>query len=112
MATAYGRKKDSINATVSPFLKKRVQELVESGEFSSMSDVVAHALNKFLEEKDSSQQIRSHDAGFKIRESEQFEREIWRQKGIIYQKMDKLEEAISCYNKALGIESEESSKEA
>ena len=38
------RKKDSINATVSPSLKKKVVELVESGEYSSMSDVVTQAL--------------------------------------------------------------------
>lgn len=38
------RKEDSINATVSPSLKKKVVELVESGEYSSMSDVVTQGI--------------------------------------------------------------------
>jgi Arc/MetJ-type ribon-helix-helix transcriptional regulator len=42
------RKKETICATVSPYTKKKVDELVESGEFSSMSDLVSVAITEFL----------------------------------------------------------------
>ena len=42
------RKKNTICATVSPYLKKKVDELVGRGEFSSMSDLVSQSLAEFI----------------------------------------------------------------
>ncbi|AKB33382.1 hypothetical protein MSSIH_2692 [Methanosarcina siciliae HI350] len=42
------RKKNTICATVSPYLKRKVDELVERGEFSSMSDLVSQSLAEFI----------------------------------------------------------------
>lgn len=47
MAIQY--KKESIHATVSPYLKRHAETLVESGDFSSMSDLVSIALSQFIE---------------------------------------------------------------
>ena len=41
-------KKEKISATISPYIKKQVDELVESGNFSSVSDLVNTALAEFL----------------------------------------------------------------
>ncbi|WP_135390428.1 hypothetical protein [Methanolobus halotolerans] len=46
MAIQY--KKESIHATVSPYIKKQAEELVESKDFSSMSDLVSIALAEFI----------------------------------------------------------------
>lgn len=100
VGSSTGRKKDSINATVSPSIKRKVIALVESGEYSSMSDVVVQALNMLFSDNRSNQNapVPSETT------SDQFEREIWKQKGVVYQKMGKLKEAIECYDKALGID--------
>lgn len=42
------RNKESIHATVSPYLKKQADELVATEEFSSMSDLVSIALAEFI----------------------------------------------------------------
>ena len=42
------RNKETICATVSPYLKKQVDILVEAKEFSSRSDLVNIALTEFL----------------------------------------------------------------
>jgi Arc/MetJ-type ribon-helix-helix transcriptional regulator len=42
------RNKDTICATVSPYTKKQVEALVDSGEFGSMSDLVGVAITEFL----------------------------------------------------------------
>ncbi|ADI73568.1 hypothetical protein Metev_0662 [Methanohalobium evestigatum Z-7303] len=42
------RKKNTICATVSPYVKKRVDDLVNSNDFSSMSDLVSQALSEFI----------------------------------------------------------------
>lgn len=42
------RKKFTICATVSPYLKKRVDELVADNKFSSMSDCVTQSLAEFI----------------------------------------------------------------
>ena len=42
------RKKNTICATVSPYIKKQVDELVASGDFSSMSDLVSIAISEFI----------------------------------------------------------------
>ncbi|MGB9929520.1 MAG: sensor histidine kinase [Methanosarcina sp.] len=42
------KKKEQINATVSPWIKKRCLELAGTSEFSSVSDVVSLALSEFL----------------------------------------------------------------
>lgn len=47
MATAK-RNKETICATVSPYLKKQVEELVASEDFSSMSDLVSIAISEFV----------------------------------------------------------------
>ncbi|WP_292461740.1 hypothetical protein [Methanolobus sp.] len=46
MAIQY--KKESIHATVSPYIKKQAEELVDTGDFSSMSDLVSVALAEFI----------------------------------------------------------------
>jgi Arc/MetJ-type ribon-helix-helix transcriptional regulator len=45
---AIKQKKDSIHATVSPYIKKQAEALVETEEFSSMSDLVSIALAEFI----------------------------------------------------------------
>ncbi|KKH23108.1 hypothetical protein [Methanosarcina mazei] len=42
------KKKEQINATVSPWIKKRCFEIAETPEFSSVSDVVSQALSEFF----------------------------------------------------------------
>jgi|GEM_PF-1928911 len=42
------KKKEQINATVSPWIKKRCLELADTPEFSSVSDVVSQSLSEFL----------------------------------------------------------------
>ena len=42
------RNKYTISATVSPYLKEQVEELVASGKFSSISDVVSIAISEFV----------------------------------------------------------------
>lgn len=105
MATS--RKKDSINATVSPSLRKRVEEVVDNKEFSSLSDVVSQALTQFFEKRDAGKSIKniaSKRVVHEHRETDQFEREIWKHKGLTLQKMGRLEEAIECFDMALGVE--------
>lgn len=53
MTTKIQYKKEKINATVSPYLKKRIDELVEKNEFSSISDFVSIASAYFLSDYDS-----------------------------------------------------------
>lgn len=42
------QKKESIHATVSPYIKRQAEELVAKEEFSSMSDLVSIALAEFI----------------------------------------------------------------
>ena len=42
------KKKEQINATVSPWIKKQCLELAKTPEFSSISDVVSLALSEFF----------------------------------------------------------------
>lgn len=42
------RNKDTICATVSPYTRRQVEDLVENGDFGSMSDLVGVALTEFL----------------------------------------------------------------
>jgi Arc/MetJ-type ribon-helix-helix transcriptional regulator len=42
------KKKEQINATVSPWIKKRCLEIAGTPEFSSVSDVVSQALSEFF----------------------------------------------------------------
>lgn len=41
-------RKATINATVSPYIKKKADELVANKEFSSISDLVNTALTEFI----------------------------------------------------------------
>ncbi len=43
------RKKGTIHATISPYVLKRAEKLVEDKEFSSLSDLVNSALIEFLD---------------------------------------------------------------
>jgi len=45
---AVKRNKYTISATVSPYLKEQVEELVATGKFSSISDVVSIAISEFV----------------------------------------------------------------
>jgi Arc/MetJ-type ribon-helix-helix transcriptional regulator len=42
------KKKENITVTVSPYLKKQLDEMVESGDFSSMSDLAMMAFSEFV----------------------------------------------------------------
>lgn len=42
------RNKDTICATVSPYTRRQVEELVKNKEFGSMSDLVGVAITEFL----------------------------------------------------------------
>ena len=44
------RKSVQLNISVSPYLKKRLEELVERGLFSNVSDAVRYAIMKLLAE--------------------------------------------------------------
>ena len=50
--TSLKRNKETISATVSPYLKARVEEIVETGEFSSTSDFVSIAIMDFIKKLD------------------------------------------------------------
>jgi Arc/MetJ-type ribon-helix-helix transcriptional regulator len=55
------RNKDSIHATVSPYLKKQAEALVETEEFSSMSDLVSIALAEFIGKYTRDQKEKEHE---------------------------------------------------
>jgi hypothetical protein len=42
------RNKEQINATVTPYLKKKCMEIAEGPDFTSISDVVSQALSEFI----------------------------------------------------------------
>lgn len=46
------KKKEQINATVSPWIKMRCLEMTESPDFSSLSDIVSQALSEFIAKYD------------------------------------------------------------
>ena len=50
------RNKETICATVSPYVKKRVLECVAEEEFSSMSDLVSVAVTEFIARHDAEKQ--------------------------------------------------------
>lgn len=110
MVSGTVRKKESINATVSPSLKKEVVEAVERGDYSSMSDAVSQGLTLLFgrERKKTIPAQEQHMGEERATYTDigQFEREIWKQKGITFQKMGRLEDAIKCFDKALGINPE------
>ncbi|WP_048181329.1 ribbon-helix-helix domain-containing protein [Methanosarcina sp. MTP4] len=45
-------KKEKISSTISPYLKNRIDEFVDSGEFSSVSDFVNTAIAEFIAKYD------------------------------------------------------------
>jgi Arc/MetJ-type ribon-helix-helix transcriptional regulator len=53
------RKKEVIGATVSPWVKSEALKLVETGEFSSLSDLVGVAITKFVTEHNTKKQEHS-----------------------------------------------------
>jgi len=48
MAKEYVRKKPIVSGTVSPVHKKKIDRLVEKGEFASISDLLSQAVTEFL----------------------------------------------------------------
>lgn len=42
------KRKETLNVTISPYLKKKIEVLVETDEFSSASDLATTALTEFL----------------------------------------------------------------
>jgi Arc/MetJ-type ribon-helix-helix transcriptional regulator len=42
------KKKENVTITLSPYLKKQLDQMVESGDFSSMSDLATMALTEFI----------------------------------------------------------------
>ena len=43
-----GKNKAQLNVTISPWLKKRVEEIAATDDFSSMSDVVSQSISEFI----------------------------------------------------------------
>ncbi|MDR2944135.1 MAG: hypothetical protein LBU81_03500 [Methanosarcinales archaeon] len=54
MAKEYTRKKPIISGTISPFHKKRIDQLVEAGEFASVSDFINQAVSDLLKKYENS----------------------------------------------------------
>lgn len=54
MAKDYVRKKPIISGTVSPTHKKKIDQLVEKGEFASVSDFISQAVSDFLKKYETS----------------------------------------------------------
>ena len=48
MTKEFIRKKPIISGTISPLHKKKIDKLVESGEFASISDFLSQAVSEFL----------------------------------------------------------------
>ncbi|MEZ5334371.1 MAG: hypothetical protein R2741_03580 [Methanolobus sp.] len=46
------KNKAQLNSTVSPWIKKRIEEMVQTEDFSSISDVVSQALSEFISRYD------------------------------------------------------------
>ncbi|WP_456478168.1 ribbon-helix-helix domain-containing protein [Geoglobus ahangari] len=46
--TEYSRKSEYVNISVSPILKQELEELVELGYFSNVSDAVRYAIHEML----------------------------------------------------------------
>ena len=42
------KNKAQLNSTVSPWIKRRIEEMVQTEDFSSISDVVSQALSEFI----------------------------------------------------------------
>ncbi len=54
MAKEYTRKKPIISGTVSPLHKKKIDRLVEAGEFASVSDFINQAVSDLLKKYEDS----------------------------------------------------------
>lgn len=53
MSKEYVRKKPVISGTISPLHKKKIDRLVESGEFASISDFINQAVSDLLKKYES-----------------------------------------------------------
>ncbi|WP_091689704.1 hypothetical protein [Methanococcoides vulcani] len=62
-------KKESIHATVSPYVKKKAEELVATEEFSSMSDLVNIALAEFIGKYAKETEARDESSDIKVLEN-------------------------------------------
>ncbi|WNY24679.1 hypothetical protein [Methanolapillus millepedarum] len=53
--TKYTRKKPVISGTISPAHKRKIDELIQKGEFASISDFLNQAVSEYLREYDEKQ---------------------------------------------------------
>jgi Arc/MetJ-type ribon-helix-helix transcriptional regulator len=53
------RHKPTISVTISPHLKRRIDEIVATGEFAGASDLVSHALSEFLGKYDEEKKFKA-----------------------------------------------------
>lgn len=65
------RKKEAIHATVSPYIKKKADELVAKKDFSSMSDLVNTALTEFIVKYVQEKKITAAKKGESINEGDE-----------------------------------------
>ena len=54
------RNKATINATISPYLKRKLEVLADTDDFSSLSDVVAVACHEFLARYDANKESKKY----------------------------------------------------
>jgi len=54
------RKKETICATVSPYIVEKVEKYVKSGRFSSKSDLVSVAISELISRLEAEERLRSH----------------------------------------------------
>ena len=53
------RHKPTISVTISPHLKRRIDEIIETGEFAGASDLISHALSEFLGKYDEQKKFKT-----------------------------------------------------
>jgi two-component system, sensor histidine kinase PdtaS len=60
------RNKEQINATVTPYLKKKCMEIAEGPDFTSVSDIVSQALSEFITkyDKEKNKEAKKHEENF------------------------------------------------
>ncbi|MBE0522484.1 MAG: hypothetical protein IBX39_09510 [Candidatus Methanoperedenaceae archaeon] len=54
---ALQRNKAQLNSTISPWIKKRIDEIANTQDFASLSDVVSQALSEFIGRYDMKKQL-------------------------------------------------------
>jgi metal-responsive CopG/Arc/MetJ family transcriptional regulator len=119
---AITRRKSTVNATVSPYLAKRIDEGVESEDYSSQSDIVSIALAEhFVREEQREKEKKmaelysiliQHEEGRKllneVPRTTKEKVEALTKAGIAHVEAGEYEEAKKCFAKAKELESQDS----